>query len=81
MKRAVLSEELVWAGIHKTLVHDHWCNAFYETLTGNGGFDIGSGGRGLVYLCLWFTPHVEASGGPLSQVVLTGSWLEPGMKA
>ena len=52
MKRAVLSKELVWAGIYETLVHDHWYNTSYEILTGNGGFDIGSGGRGLVYLCL-----------------------------
>ena len=52
MKRAVLREELVWARIYETLVYDYWCNASYETLTGNGGFDIGSGGRGLVYLCL-----------------------------
>ena len=52
MKRAVLREELVWARIHQTLAHDHSFNVSYGTLTGNGGFDIGSGGRGLVYLCL-----------------------------
>ena len=52
MKRAVLSEGLVWAKRYGMLVYDHCYNPLYKTLTGNGGFDIGSGGRGWVYLCL-----------------------------
>lgn len=47
-----------------------------DKLTGKSGFRAGSEPCAAFWLC--FTPHVDVSGKPLSQVGLTCEWLVTG---